>query len=140
MKIPLLDLKAQYETIKAEIEPTIKKVLDSQSFIMGDFVKDFEKEVASYCDSKYAYGCASGSDALLLALMAIDIKPGDYVILPPFTFFATAGAVHRLGAIPVFIDIDPVSFNLDPKKVEEFLNGEIRHRKPETDEEEGSTL
>ncbi len=124
MKIPLLDLKAQYETIKAEVEPAIKKVLDSQSFIMGDFVKDFEKEVATYCESKYAYGCASGSDALLLALMAIDIKPGDYVILPPFTFFATAGAVHRLGAIPVFIDIDPISFNLDPKKVEEFLNGE----------------
>ncbi len=123
MNIPLLDLKAQYETIRGEIEPSIKKVLESQHFIMGDFVKEFEKEAAKYCQSEFAFGCASGSDALLLSLMAIGIKPGDYVILPPFTFFATAGAVHRLGAIPVFIDIDPVTFNLDPSKVEEFLRG-----------------
>ncbi|RNC86043.1 MAG: DegT/DnrJ/EryC1/StrS family aminotransferase [Balneola sp.] len=123
MNIPLLDLKAQYETLRDEIELSLKKVLESQHFIMGAFVKQFEKEVAEYCESDFAFGCASGSDALLLALMAIDLKPGDYVILPPFTFFATAGAVHRLGAIPVFIDIDPLSFNLDPKKIEEFLQG-----------------
>lgn len=126
MTIPLLDLKAQYETIRTEVEPAIQKVLESQHFIMGASVTEFEREVATYCESGFAFGCASGSDALLLALMAIDIKPGDYVILPPFTFFATAGAVHRLGAIPVFIDIDPVSFNLDPEKVKEFLRGEGR--------------
>ncbi|GAB5409652.1 MAG: hypothetical protein BalsKO_20170 [Balneolaceae bacterium] len=87
MKVPLLDLNAQYHSIKVEIEQAINEVLESQSFIMGDFVKRFEKEVATYCEANYAFGCASGSDALLLALMAIDIKPGDYVITSPFTFF-----------------------------------------------------
>lgn len=123
MSIPLLDLKAQYETIKEEIGTSIASVLESQSFIMGDFVKDFESQVANYCDTKFAFGCASGSDALLLALMAIDVKPGDYIITSPFTFFATAGAISRLGAIPIFIDIEPNSFNIDPLKVRAFLEG-----------------
>lgn len=121
--IPLLDLNAQYSSIKGEIKIAIDQVLDAQSFIMGDFVKQFEQEVASYCKSKNAFGCASGSDALLLALMAIDIKPGDYVITSPFTFFATAGAISRLGAIPIFIDIELDSFNIDPIKIRDFLEG-----------------
>ncbi len=121
--ISLLDLEAQYETIKVEIKEAINQVLESQSFIMGDFVKQFEKEVSDYCKSEHTFGCASGSDALLLALMAINIQPGDYVITSPFTFFATAGAVSRLGAIPIFIDIEADSFNIDPNKVREFLEG-----------------
>lgn len=123
MKVPLLDLNAQFKELKEEINVAISDVLESQSFIMGDFVKKFESEVGSYCETEFAYGCASGSDALLLALMAIDIEPGDYVITSPFTFFATAGAVSRLGAIPVFIDIEPDSFNIDPVKVRDFLEG-----------------
>lgn len=121
--IPLLDLNAQYNTLKPEIKKAIDLVLESQHFIMGDFVKIFEQEVAKYCESDHALGCASGSDALLLALMAIDLKPGDYVLTSPFTFFATAGAISRLGGIPVFIDIEPKSFNIDPKKVRDFLEG-----------------
>ncbi|MEQ9310819.1 MAG: DegT/DnrJ/EryC1/StrS family aminotransferase [Balneolaceae bacterium] len=123
MKVPLLDLQAQYDSIKPEIKQAVDQVLESQSFIMGDFVKRFEEEVAEYCNTEHAFGCASGSDALLLALMAIDIEPGDYVITSPFTFFATAGAVSRLGAIPIFIDIEPNSFNIDPDKVRAFLEG-----------------
>lgn len=123
MKIPLLDLQAQYDSIKGELKQAVDQVLESQSFIMGNYVKRFEQEVADYCNTEYAFGCASGSDALLLALMAIDIKPGDYVITSPFTFFATAGAVSRLGAIPIFIDIEADSFNIDPIKVREFLEG-----------------
>ncbi len=123
MNVPLLDLKAQYQSIKDEVDSAIDSVLQSQYFIMGDTVKYFEKEVAQYCEVEFAFGCASGSDALLLALMAIDIQPGDYVITTPFTFFATAGAIDRLGAIPIFIDIDPESFNIDPEKVRNFLEG-----------------
>ncbi|MFV1884736.1 MAG: DegT/DnrJ/EryC1/StrS family aminotransferase [Balneola sp.] len=123
MSIPLLDLQSQYASIKEEIQEAVYSVLESQHFIMGDFVKHFEKEVADYCETEFAYGCASGSDALLLALMAIDLQPGDYVLTSPFTFFATAGAIHRLGGIPVFIDIEKDSFNLNPKKVRDFLEG-----------------
>lgn len=122
-QIPLLDLEAQYESLKPEIRSAIDNVLDSQAFIMGDAVKEFEEEVRQYCEAEHAFGCASGSDALLLSLMAMDIQPGDYVITSPFTFFATAGAISRLGAIPVFIDIDPESFNIDPVKVRAFLEG-----------------
>lgn len=121
--IPLLDLEAQYEALKPEIKKAVEEVMESQYFIMGDAVKDFEKEVGEYCNSTHAFGCASGSDALLLALMAIDIQPGDYVITTPFTFFATAGAISRLNAVPVFIDIEPGSFNIDPEKVRAFLEG-----------------
>ncbi|MBD3614998.1 MAG: DegT/DnrJ/EryC1/StrS family aminotransferase [Gracilimonas sp.] len=124
MSIPLLDLNRQYDSIKEEIRAAIDEVLESQYFIMGDEVKAFEEEVGRYCGSNFAYGCASGSDALLLALMAIDIRPGDYVITSPFTFFATAGAISRLGAIPVFLDIEKDSYNLDPGQVDLFMRGE----------------
>ncbi|SMO43799.1 DegT/DnrJ/EryC1/StrS family aminotransferase [Gracilimonas mengyeensis] len=124
MSIPLLDLNRQYESIKDEVQQAIDEVLESQYFIMGDQVKEFEQAVGRYCEVNHAYGCASGSDALLLALMAMDIQPGDYVLTSPFTFFATAGAISRLGAIPVFLDIEKDSYNLDPKQVQQFLEGE----------------
>jgi len=121
MNVPLLDLKAQYQTIKPEIDQSIQHEVESKFFIMGSAVKEFEKIVADYCETEYAFGCASGSDAILLSLMAIDIKPGDFVITTPFTFFATAGAISRLGAIPVFIDIDPDTFNIDANQVESLM-------------------
>ncbi len=124
MRIPLLDLTAQYDFIKTEVDEAVQNVLDTQHFIMGEPVKKFESKVNGYIGSNYAFGCASGSDALLLALMAIDIQPGDYVITSPFTFFATAGAISRLGAIPIFIDVEYDSFNIDPEKVRAFLEGE----------------
>ncbi len=123
MQIPLLDLQAQYDSIRSEIKPAIEEVLESQYFIMGPTVSSFEKAVAYYCNTTHALGCASGSDALLLALMALDIGPGDFVLTTPFTFFATAGAISRVGATPVFIDIQPDSFNIDPEKVRGFLSG-----------------
>ncbi|MEP1151852.1 MAG: DegT/DnrJ/EryC1/StrS family aminotransferase [Balneola sp.] len=123
MNIQLLDLSAQYKSLETELKKAINSVLDSQNFIMGSQVKEFEKEVNEYIGSNHAFGSASGSDALLLALMAIDVEPGDYVITSPFTFFATAGAISRLGAIPIFIDIEPDSFNVDPAKVRDFLEG-----------------
>jgi len=121
MNIPLLDLRAQYQTIKPEIDQAIHSVVESQYFIMGPTVKEFEKKVADYSETEHAFGCASGSDAILLSLMAIDIKPGDFVITTPFTFFATAGAISRLGAIPVFVDIDPSTFNIDANQVESLM-------------------
>lgn len=121
--IPLLDLNAQFDSIKNEVTNAIQEVLKDQNFIMGSQVKKFESEVNSYIGSNFAFGCASGSDALLLALMAIDVEPGDYVITSPFTFFATAGAISRLGAIPIFIDIEYDSFNIDPEKIRAFLEG-----------------
>jgi dTDP-4-amino-4,6-dideoxygalactose transaminase len=124
MNVPLLDLQAQYEQIKSEVKLAIDEVLESQYFIMGSSVKDFEAEITNYCNVAHAFGCASGSDALLLALMAIDIKPGEYVITTPFTFFATSGAISRLGAIPVFADIEPNSFNINPLEIEKILKGE----------------
>ncbi|MTI89606.1 MAG: DegT/DnrJ/EryC1/StrS family aminotransferase [Balneolaceae bacterium] len=124
MSIPLLDLNRQYEKIKPEINEEIQKVLESQYFIMGDTVRDFEEEIREYIAANFAYGCASGSDALLLALMTIDLQPGDYVITSPFTFFATGGAISRLGGIPIFLDIDPETYNLDPEQLQLFLEGE----------------
>lgn len=122
-EVPLLDLNAQYYSIKDEIKAAIDEVLESQYFIMGPEVKDFEEKMAEYCQSKYAISCASGSDALLLALMALDIGPGDAVITSPFTFFATAGAIARLGATPIFVDIDPDTYNIDAEQIELFLEG-----------------
>ncbi|HYI91955.1 MAG TPA: DegT/DnrJ/EryC1/StrS family aminotransferase [Bryobacteraceae bacterium] len=112
--VPLLDLRAQFASIEAEIWPVIQDVVTSQKFILGEEVTAFEKQVADYCRCKYAIGCASGSDALLLALMAYDIGPGDRVLTTPYTFFATTAAITRLGAIPVFVDIEPDHFNMDP--------------------------
>jgi dTDP-4-amino-4,6-dideoxygalactose transaminase len=118
---PFLDLKPQYATIRDEVNSAVERVFESQVFIMGPEVSAFEEEVKSQVGCEYVFGCASGSDALLLALMALGIGPGDEVITVPFTFVATVGAIARLHARTVFVDIDPVSFNLDPKKLEEAI-------------------
>lgn len=126
MKVSLLNLGKQYERIKDEIQDAINRVLDSKSYIMGQEVKDFEKEMAEYCGVKYAIGVASGTDALLLALKALDIKPDDEVIVPTFTFFATAGVVSRLGATPIFVDIDPVTYNINPEEIEKRISNQTK--------------
>ena len=115
VNVPLLDLKAQYATIRAEIEPVVKEVIESQYFIGGPKIGELECMTAGYCRTKYAIGCANGSDAIVLALQALGIKAGDEVVCPTFTFFATAGSVHRLGATPVFVDCDPATFNICPE-------------------------
>ena len=107
INVPLLDLKAQYASLRDEIEPVIRDVVEAQWFIMGPKVAELEQQTEEYCNTKHAIGCASGSDSLLLALMALGIGPGDDVICPTSTFFATAGSIHRLGATPIFADIDP---------------------------------
>jgi len=105
-QIPLLDLKAQHKTIRSEILAELTRVVDSQRFILGEDVKRFEADIAAYCGTKFAVGCASGSDALILALMALEIGPDDEVLTTPYTFFATAGAISRVGATPVFVDVE----------------------------------
>ena len=116
--VPLLDLKRQYETIKDEIADALKRVCDSGAFVLGPEVKALEHNLAQYSQTEHAIGCASGSDALLLGLMAIDTGPGDEILVPSFTFFATASAVSRLGATPVFVDIEPESFTVNPDDAE----------------------
>ena len=118
MKVPLLDLTEQNSKLRPEIEAALGRVLDTNGFILGSEVKALEEELAAYCGTKHAIGCASGSDALLLALMALDVKPGDEVITTPYSFFATVSAITRLGAVPVFVDIDPATYNLDVAQVE----------------------
>lgn len=120
-QIPLLDLAPQYEPIKDQILKVMEEILDSKQFINGPKVDQFEKELAIYCESNYSIGMTSGSDTLIVALMAIDIKPGDEVITTPFTFFATVGAITRMGAIPIFVDINPETFNIDVTKIEEKI-------------------
>ena len=124
--IPLVDLKKQYQSIKTEIDEAIQSVLDSQQFILGSEVSEFEKEISIYCNVKYAIGVSSGSDALLVALMALGIKPGDEVITSSYSFFATAGAIARLGAKPIFVDIEPKSYNIDPNKIEELITSRTK--------------
>lgn len=126
MPVPLLDLKRQYAPLRDKIRAAMDEVCDSQMFIMGAGLKAFEAEVAAYIGCKYALGCASGSDALLLALHAIGLKPGDEVITTPFTFFATASAITRLGGVPVFADIDPDTYNIDPVKVERAITSKTK--------------
>src|SRR5580704_15433420 len=109
---PFLDLKAQYRTIAAEIDAAIQRVMESQQFILGPEVESLEREIGAYTQTQFAIACASGSDALLLPLMALEVGPGDEVVTTPFTFVATAGSIARLGARPVFVDIDPVTYNL----------------------------
>jgi dTDP-4-amino-4,6-dideoxygalactose transaminase len=110
----LLDLKAQHAGIRSEVLEAAIRLIDSQKFILGEEVEAFERDIAGYCSVKRAVGCASGSDALFLALMAAGVGPGDRVVTTPYTFFATAGAISRIGAIPVFVDVEPDTFNMDP--------------------------
>ncbi|MEZ5319955.1 MAG: DegT/DnrJ/EryC1/StrS family aminotransferase [Vicinamibacterales bacterium] len=112
--VPLLDLRAQYAPIRDEVLSAITRVCDSQVFILGPEVEALERELASMLEVEHAIGVSSGTDALLVALMALDVGPGDEVVTPTYSFFATAGCVSRLGATPVFVDVDPVTFNLDP--------------------------
>jgi dTDP-4-amino-4,6-dideoxygalactose transaminase len=126
MQVPLLDLKQQHAALREELRAAVERVFDSQQFIMGEDVGRLESELARYTRAKYAVGCGSGSDALRLALMALDIGPGDEVVTTPFTFFATAGAVALAGARPRFADIDPQTFNLDPARVEDAVTARTR--------------
>ena len=119
--VPLLDLNAQYEPMKESILKKMEEVFDSKCFINGPEVKQLEEKVAPYCDSSYAVGVSSGSDALIIALMALNIGAGDEVITSPFTFFATAGSIARVGATPVFCDINPDTFNIDTDKIEALI-------------------
>ena len=117
MPVPLLDLRAQHATIRDDVVRAMMEVVDSQHFILGEQVDRLETDVAALCNVPYAIGCASGTDALLLALRALDIGRGDEVITTPFTFFATAGTIHNVGATPVFVDIEPKTFNIDPAAI-----------------------
>jgi len=123
---PFLDLKAQYAQIRTEIQAAVNRVFESQHFILGPEVDQLEQELARYVGTQFAIGCASGSDALLLALMALEVGPGDEVITPPFTFVATAGSIARLRARPVFVDIDPETYNLDPGKLERAITSRTK--------------
>jgi len=126
MRVPLLDLKPQYLSLKNELDEAIIKVAESQYFILGPEVDSMEKVFCEYLNCKHALGVSSGTDALLIALMAIGIKPGDEVIVPTFSFFATAGVVSRLNATPVFVDINPVTFNIDPKEFEKNITAKTK--------------
>ncbi|MGI6119275.1 MAG: DegT/DnrJ/EryC1/StrS family aminotransferase [Desulfosporosinus sp.] len=126
MPIPLLDLKAQYLTIKEEINQAIQNVLDSSQFILGPEMKTLEKEIAAFCGTKEAVAVANGTDALVLTLNAYGIGPGDEVITTPFTFFATAEAIARVGARPVFVDIDPLTLNMDLNQLEDKVTARTK--------------
>jgi dTDP-4-amino-4,6-dideoxygalactose transaminase len=130
MKVPLLDLKIQNDSLRGEIDEAIKKVLDSNGFILGAEVLALEKELADYCQTEFAVGCASGSDALLLALMAVDVSEGDEVITTPYSFFATVSSITRLGAKPVFVDIDPKTYNLDISQIEAKITEKTKAIQP----------
>jgi len=126
MKVPLLDLKAHHEPIRKELLAAIDTVFQSQAFILGPAVKRLEEQIATYCQTGHAVGVASGTDALLISLMAAGVGPGDEVITTPYSFIATAGAIVRLGAIPVFVDIDPVTYNIDPEKIDAVVNAKTK--------------
>ncbi|HEV3182210.1 MAG TPA: DegT/DnrJ/EryC1/StrS family aminotransferase, partial [Steroidobacteraceae bacterium] len=127
-QVPLLDLKLQYRPLAAQIEAAIATVCASQHFILGAAVRELEANIAAYSQCRHGVGVSSGTDALLLALMALDIGPGDAVITSPFTFFATAGTIARSGARPLFVDIDPLTFNLSPGALAEFLAQQCERR------------
>ena len=126
MKVPLLDLKAQYNSLKSELDSALLATAESQYFILGPEVQKLEGEVNEFLNTNKAIGVSSGTDALLIALMSIDLGPGDEVIVPTYSFFATAGVVSRLNAVPVFVDIDPVTFNIDPAKIEEKITNKTK--------------
>ena len=128
MQVPLLDLKPQYRSMAAEIQAAIERVCESQHFILGPAVRELEASIASYSQCRHGIGLSSGTDALLVALMALGIGPGDAVVTSPFTFFATAGTIARVGARPLFCDIDPVTFNLSPAALESFLEKHCERR------------
>lgn len=130
MNVPLLDLKAQYATIREEIKPVVDEVIESQSFILGPEVEALEREIAEFSGARFAIGVSSGTDALLLALMAAQIRSGDEVITTPYTFFATAGSIARVGAIPVFVDIDPRTYNINPAFIEEKMTSKTKALMP----------
>lgn len=122
MKVPLLDLKAQYQTIKEEILETVQNVFEAQQFIGGPNLEALEEAIAAYCGVQHAIGVSSGTDALLISLMAAGVKSGDRILTTPYTFFATAGSIARLGAIPVFVDIESETFNLSPENLRRTLD------------------
>ncbi len=124
--VPFIDLTEQYAALKHEIDAAVGRVLTSQQCVLGDEVAEFECNIAEYCDAREAIGCASGTDALILSLMALDVGPGDEVITTPFTFFATASSIARVGARPVFVDVDPDSFNVDVDAVEAAITPRTR--------------
>src|SRR5262245_28040210 len=126
MKVPLIDLKAQYVSVREKVRPAIDRVFETQQFVMGPEVATLEGQVAQYCRTTEAIGCASGSDSLLLALMALNIGPADEVITTPFTFFATGSAIARLGARPVFVDIDPLTYNINADYILPAINSRTR--------------
>lgn len=124
--VPLLDLRAQHATIREEVIAAMLKVVDDQNFILGAQVGEFERAVAGYSNTRHAIGCANGTDALLLAMRALDIGRGDEVITTPFTFFATAGTIHNVGATPVFVDIEPKTFNISPAAISAAITSKTR--------------
>jgi len=127
MKVPLLDLKAQYNSIREEILKVTQEVYESQYFILGPKVEALEKEISEYCSSKYAIGVTSGTDALLISLIAANIGHEDIVITTPYTFFATAGSIARTGAVPVFVDIDPDTYNISTSGIESTVSLTVYH-------------
>jgi dTDP-4-amino-4,6-dideoxygalactose transaminase len=127
-KVPLLDLRALHQPVRDEVLRAIARVVDSNAFILGEDVRKLEESVAQYCHTAHAVGCGSGSDALLLAMMALDIAPGDAVLTTPFSFFATAGSIVLAGATPVFVDIDPATYNMDPLALAETIRRTPRAR------------
>ncbi len=126
MKVPMLDLNAQYEPMKDKVLQAMKDVFDSKRFINGPQIKELEEKLADYCHCKHAIGVTSGTDALIISLMALDIGEGDEVITTPFTFFATAGSIFRVGAKPVFVDIDPKTYNIDPELIEQKITDKTK--------------
>ncbi len=125
-KVPLIDLRAQHATLRDEMRAAVDRLVESQQFILGPEVEALEQELAAYCESRFAIGVSSGTDALLAALMALGVGPSDEVVTTPFSFFATAGVVTRLGARPVFVDIEPETFNLDPDALPAALGPRTR--------------
>ncbi len=130
MKVPLLDIKQQNDALRPQIEAALGKVLDTNGFILGEEVAALEKELAAYCGTKYAIACASGTDALLLALMAFDVGFDDEVITTPYSFFATVSSITRLGAVPIFVDVDPRTYNLNVEQIEEKITDKTKAIQP----------